>query len=71
MASKFVISPEPFVQKCKRLAKSRHLYVDVKDGAVKLAWSAIAEDGTASKIEYLNRAETVTKRIDVLLYGKI
>ncbi len=59
MASKFVISPEPFVQKCRRLAKSRHLYVDVKDGSIKLAWSALSDDGTASKIEYINRAEAV------------
>jgi hypothetical protein len=26
---------------------------------IKLAWSAISEDGTASKIEYINMAEAV------------
>ena len=59
MASKFVISPEPFVQKCKSLAKAKDLYVDVKDGSIKLAWSALSDDGTTSKIEYINRAEAV------------
>jgi hypothetical protein len=59
MASKFVISPEPFVQKCKSLAKAKDLYVDVKDGSIRLAWSAISKDGTASKIEHINRAEAV------------
>ena len=58
MASKFVISPKPFVQKCNRLAKSRHLYVDVKSGSIRLAWSALSEDGTA--IEYINRAEAAS-----------
>jgi hypothetical protein len=34
MASKFVMSPEPFVQKCKSLAQAKDLYVDVKDGSI-------------------------------------
>ena len=59
MASKFTISPKPFVEKCKRLAKSRHLYVDSKSGSIRLAWSALSDDGTGSKIEYINRAEAV------------
>ena len=59
MASKFVISPEPFVQKCKSLAKAKDLYVDLKDGSIRLTWSAISEDSIASKIEYINRAEAV------------
>jgi hypothetical protein len=60
MASKFVISPEPFIQKCKSLAKAKHLYVDVKNGAIRLAWSALSEDGAANKIEYINRAEAAS-----------
>ncbi len=59
MASKFVISPEPFVQKCKCLAETRNLYVDVKDGSILLAWSAISKDGTVGNIEYINRAEAI------------
>ena len=59
MASEFMISQDPFVQKCRRLAKSRHLYVDSKSGSIRLAWSALSDDGTASKIEYIHRAEAV------------
>jgi hypothetical protein len=33
-----VISPEPFVQKCKSLAKAKNPYLDVLDGRVVLAW---------------------------------
>ena len=60
MASEFVISPTPFVEKCKRLAKSRHLYVDAKSGSIRLAWSALSEDGAPNKIEYINRAEAAS-----------
>jgi hypothetical protein len=58
MVSKFVISPDPFVQKYKRLAKSRNPYVDAKDGSIRLAWSALSEDGNA--IEYIDRAEAAS-----------
>jgi hypothetical protein len=58
MESKFIISPEPFIQKCKRLAKSRHLYVDAKGGSIRLAWSSLSEDGTA--IEYIDRGEAAS-----------
>ncbi|MDD1752780.1 MAG: hypothetical protein LUQ38_06815 [Methanotrichaceae archaeon] len=66
MASKFVISPEPFVKKCKSLAKARDLYVDVKDGSIRLAFS---DDTLTSKVEYINRAEAVRLGIpyDLLL----
>ena len=57
MASEFMISPDPFVQKCKRLAKSRNFYVDVKDGSIRLAWSALSEDGAPNEIQYINKAE--------------
>jgi hypothetical protein len=60
MASKFVISPEPFVQKCKSLAKARDLYVDVKEGSIRLAWSAFSDDELTSKVEYINRAEAAS-----------
>jgi hypothetical protein len=69
MASKIVISPEPFVQKCKSLAKAKHLYVAVKDGSIRLAWSTFSEDGIANRIEYINRAEAIRLGIpyDLLL----
>jgi len=69
MASKFMISPEPFVQKCKSLAKARDLYVDVKDGSIRLAWSASSDDELTSVMEYINRAEAVRLGIpyDLLL----
>ena len=57
MASKFVISPEPFVKKCKSLAKAKDLYVDVREGSIRLAWPALSENGTSNKIEYINRTE--------------
>ena len=60
MATEFVISPKPFVQKCKRLAKSKHLHVDLKSGSIRLAWSALSEDGNANKIEYIDRAEAAS-----------
>ena len=60
MASEPTISPKPFVEKCKRLARSRHLYVDAKSGSIRLAWSALSEDGTPNKIEYINRAEAAS-----------
>ena len=41
------------------LAKAKDLYMAVRDGSIRLAWSALSEDGTASKIEYINRAEAV------------
>jgi hypothetical protein len=43
-----VISPEPFVQKCKSLAKAKNPYLDVLDGRVVLAWM---DDGAADSME--------------------
>jgi hypothetical protein len=71
MASKFMISPEPFVQKCKSLAKARDLYVDVKDGSIRLAWSASSDDELTSVMEYINRAEAASLGMpyELLLYA--
>jgi hypothetical protein len=33
-----LISPEPFIQKCRSLARAKSLYLDVVDGRVRLAW---------------------------------
>ena len=48
-----VISSEPFVQKCKSLAKAKNLYLDVLDGRVVLAWM---DDGAAN---FMERADVI------------
>jgi hypothetical protein len=35
---RLVISPEPFVQKCRSLAGAKSIYLEVVDGRVRLAW---------------------------------
>ena len=69
MAGKFVISPEPFVEKCRSLAKAKDLYVDVGNGQVRLAWTTHSEDASANKIEYIDRIEASRLNIhyDLLL----
>ncbi|MCJ7445527.1 MAG: hypothetical protein MUO26_13565, partial [Methanotrichaceae archaeon] len=57
MASEFVISPEPFIQKCKSLSKAKNLYVDVQDRCIHLAWAA--DGGSTNKVEYIDRIEAV------------
>ena len=47
------ISPEPFVQKCKSLAKTKNPYLDVLDGRVVLAWM---DDGAAN---FMERADVI------------
>jgi hypothetical protein len=60
-----VISPEPFVEKCRSLARAKDLYVEVRDGQVRLAWANHhAEDIPASKIEYIDRIEASRLGID-------
>jgi len=48
-----VISPEPFVQKCKSLAKAKNPFLDVLDGRVILAWM---DDGAAN---FMKRADVI------------
>jgi hypothetical protein len=48
-----VISPAPFIQKCKNLARAKSRYLDVMDGRVRLAW---VDDGAA---EFIDRAEAI------------
>ncbi|MCJ7443738.1 MAG: hypothetical protein MUO26_04270 [Methanotrichaceae archaeon] len=59
MANKVVISPEPFIQKCKSLAKAKNLYVDVEDGHILLAWTPVPDDGSTNNVEYIDRTEAV------------
>ena len=69
MASGFVISPEPFVEKCRSLAKAKDLYVDFENGQVRLAWTVRSEGGLTDKIEYIDRIEASRLNIhyDLLL----
>lgn len=48
-----MISPEPFIQKCRSLAKARDLYLDVMDGRVRLGWM---DDGT---VVFMERSEVI------------
>jgi hypothetical protein len=48
-----VISPEPFIQKCRSLARARNLFLDVVDGRVRLAW---VNDGTTG---FMERADLI------------
>ena len=48
-----MISPEPFVQKCKSLAKAKTPYLNVLDGRVVLAWM---DDGAAN---FMERADVI------------
>jgi hypothetical protein len=52
---------EPFIQKCKNLAKSKDLPVEVEDGLISLAWTAFSEDGSTNKVEYFYRAKGLWK----------
>jgi len=52
----FVISPEPFIQKCRSLARARNLFLDVVDGRVRLAWTGSSTDG---RVEFMERADAI------------
>jgi hypothetical protein len=52
----FVISPEPFIQKCRSLARARNLFLDVVDGRVRLAWTVSSDDG---RVEFMERADAI------------
>jgi len=51
-----MISPEPFIQKCKSLAGGKNPYLDVLDGRIRLAW--IAGSG-AGRVEYMERIDLI------------
>jgi hypothetical protein len=50
--NRVVISPEPFVQKCKSLAKAKNPFLDVVDGHVRLSWN----DGSSG---FMERADVI------------
>jgi hypothetical protein len=51
----FVISPEPFVRKCKSLAAAKNIYLDVEEGRVRLVWTG-SSDGA---VGFMERAEAL------------
>ena len=51
-----MISPEPFIEKCRSLAKAKKPYFDVVDGHVRLAWM---DDDAANSIKFMERADAI------------
>jgi len=51
-----MMSPEPFIQKCKSLARAKNTYLDVVGGRVRLAWAASPSDGCT---DFMDRAEVI------------
>lgn len=52
----FLMSLEPFIQKCRSLAKARNLYLDVVAGRVRLAWTGSTDDDS---IDFMERADAI------------
>jgi hypothetical protein len=50
-----VISPEPFIRKCKSLAAAKNTYLDVVDGRVRLVWTGSSDDAT----DFMERADAI------------
>ena len=55
---RLVISPEPFIQKCRSLAKAKNLHLDVMDGIVRLAWASYS-DSAICRTESIDRIEGI------------
>jgi hypothetical protein len=51
-----LISPEPFIQKCRSLAKAKKIYLNVVDGRIRLAWNVSPDDGS---IDYMERVDAL------------
>ena len=60
---RLVISPEPFIHKCKSLARAKSLYLDVVDGRIRLAWKGSSDDGSIDfmdgSIDFMERADAI------------
>jgi hypothetical protein len=48
-----IMSPEPFIRKCRSLARAKSISVEVIDGRVRLAW--INDDGA----DFMERADAI------------
>jgi len=51
-----VISPEPFIEKCRSLAKSKKPFLDVMNGRVRLAWTISSADG---HVDFMERIDAI------------
>jgi hypothetical protein len=62
-----VISPEPFIQKCKSLARSRDLQLEVKDGRVRLAWKDCAAANFMERTDVIGLGISYDMLLDALI----
>ena len=51
-----MISPEPFIQKCRSLSKAKNSYLDVVEGRIRLAWAVGSNYG---QVEYMERIDLI------------
>ena len=51
-----MISPEPFIQKCRSLAQGKNPHLDVAHRRIRLAWTVGSTD---SCVEYMERADLI------------
>ncbi len=49
----FLISPEPFIEKCRSFARSKNPYLEVLNGRIRLAWK---DNGTSN---FMERADAI------------
>ena len=50
-----MISPEPFIQKCRSLARAKNPYLEVVDGRVRLTWTV----GDECSVDYMDRVDVI------------
>lgn len=50
-----VMASEPFIQKCRSLAKARDLHLEVVNGRIRLAWTRSYDGG----IDFMERVDAI------------
>ena len=50
-----MISPEPFLRKCRSLARAKNPYLDVVEGRARLAWTT----GDECHVDYMDRVDAI------------
>lgn len=51
----YIISPEPFIEKCRSLSIARDPYLEVLDGRVRLAWTV----SSAGDQDFMERSDVI------------
>lgn len=51
-----MISPDPFIQKCRSLAGAKNAYFNVADERIRLGWTVGSGDGS---VEYIERIDLI------------